>query len=160
MKQKLINILNYMVREESSAGVKSFKDISDDTFELETQLSEFGHQTWLRYEPTGDMEMFRVEITHTFGYLDVRLEPQRAAGQLLRMLAKNTGSFENTTAFIGVQSVNDKFYVTLNSFHHFVTAWSDKEIAKALTLHFFDLTMGLITKDTSLTMLKIFGDES
>ena len=159
MKQKIINILNSMVREEGAMGIKSFKESGNDSFELETQLSEYGHRTWLKYEPTGDMEMFRVEITHFFGQLDVQINPQIAAGQLLRMLAKNTGSFETTTAFIGVQSIEDTFYATLNSFHHFVSSWRDEDIAKALNLHFFDLTMGLMTKDTSLTMLKLFGDE-
>lgn len=162
MKQKIINVLSRMVREDGSIGVKSYREISDDTFQLETQLSEFGHQTWLRFEPTGDMELFRVELTHVFGYLDIQLAPNIAANQLLRMLAKNTGSFETTTAFVGVQQGrdNNKLYVTLNSFHHFVSAWSDEDIAKALSLHFFDLTMGLMTKDTSLTILKMFGDES
>lgn len=159
MKQKVINILDCMVREaeERSVGVKSYEQVSDNIFKLETELSQFGHQTRLRYEATGDNEMFRIELTHTFGYLDVRIDPQHAAAQLLLMLEKNTGSFESTTAFIGVER-KDKLYVTLNSFHHFVTAWNDKEIAKALTLHFFDLTMGFMVRDGSLTMLKIFGD--
>lgn len=162
MKHKIVNILNRMVQEGDSIGIKSFEEISANTFKLETQLSEYGHGTWLRFEPTGDMEMFRVEITHVFGYLDIQLAPSIAANQLLRMLAGNTGSYGNTTAFIGVQKLegDDTLYVTLNSFHHFVTAWSDEEIAKALKLHFFDLMMGLVTKDASLTILKMFGDES
>jgi hypothetical protein len=160
MKQKITNILNLMIREDNSVGIKSFQVIGDDSFDLKTNLSEFGHQTRLRFEPTGDNAMFRVEITHVCGYLDIRIGPDQAAGQLLRMLMGNTGSFQNTTAFVGVQRYDgdDTFYVTLNSFHHFVTSWSDEEIAGALRLHLFDLTMGLVVKDSSLTMLKMYGE--
>lgn len=160
MKQKIINILNLMVRDDGSVGLKSFEDLGDDTFRLETSLSEFGHQTLLRFEPTGDAAMFRVEITHLFGYLDIRISPDQAAGQLLRMLLSNTGSFQTTTAFMGVQQGegDGKFYATLNSFHHFVASWANEEIAEALRLHLFDLTMGLVTKDGSLTMLKMYGE--
>jgi hypothetical protein len=67
-----------------------------------------------------------------------------------------------TTAFIGATSNQQTgtFYVTLNSFHHFITHWADVDIAKALSLHLFDLTLGLVMKDTSLTMLKMFGDDN
>jgi hypothetical protein len=160
MKQKITNILNLMIREDNSLGIKSFQDMGDDSFDLKTNLSEFGHRTRLRFEPTGDNVMFRVEITHVCGYLDVRMNPGQAAGQLLRMLLGNTGSFQNTSAFVGVERYNgdDTFYVTLNSFHHFVTSWGDEEIAEALRLHLFDLSMGLVMKDGSLTMLKMYGE--
>lgn len=160
MKQKIKNILDHMVRH-PGAGIKSYKEHANGSFEVETALSESKHQTFLKYEATGDNSMFRIEIMHVFGYLDVHIPPQNAAGQLLRMLAHNTGSFSNTTAFVGVKSDQDtgKFFATLNSFHHFITNWSDAEIAEALNLHFFDLAMGFTTKDTSLTMLKMFGDK-
>lgn len=160
MEEKIRRILDHLVQMENRWGVKSYKQGPDGSFELETQLSEYNHQTLLKYEATNDNEMFRIEIMHVFGYLDVHLPPQAAAGQLLRMLAHNTGSFGSTTAYIGVTSDEDTFYATLNSFHHFVTSWSDADIAKALSLHFFDLTMGLLTKDTSLTMLKMFGEDN
>ncbi len=101
--------------------------------------------------------MFRIEIMHLFGRFDVNIPPAAAAGQLLRMLAHNTGSFGTTTAFIGALSQGETVYATLNSFHHFMTSWADMEIAQALMLHLFDLKMGLIVKDSSLTMLKTFG---
>lgn len=157
MQEKIKSILGHLTRQDG-VGIKSYKENSDGSFELETDLSEFGHRTNLKYEATGDNELFRVEIAHTFGLLDVRIPPEQAAGQLLRMLAHNTGSFTNTTAFIGVKPVGDKFYATLNSFHHFLSKWDDADIANALSVHFFDLTMGLMVSDSSLTMLKTLGD--
>lgn len=148
-----------MSQESGGTSLKGYIENPDGSFELKTELSEFGHSTVLKYEATGDNEMFRVEIVHTFGYVDVRIPPETAAGQLLRMLAHNTGSFSTTTAFMGVASRNNRFEATLNSFHHFLSKWDDAEIAEALLLHVFDLTMGLMTKDTSLTMLKMFGDD-
>lgn len=157
MKEKIKSILGHLTKQDG-VGIKSYKENPDGSFELETDLSEFGHQTQLKYEATGDSELFRVEIAHIFGVFDVRIPPEQAAGQLVRMLAHNTGSFSNTTAFIGVKPVEDNFYATLNSFHHFMTKWEDAEIARALSLHLFDLTMGLTTSDPSLTMLKMLGD--
>lgn len=162
MKEKIKNILEHMIQEENGWGVKSYQeDEMDGSFELKTQLSKYNHQTFLKYDFTNNSEMFRIEIMHILGYLDVSIPHQAAAGQLLRLLSHNTGSFNGTTAFIGVESGEsdeDPFFATLNSFHHFLTSWSDIDIAKALSLHFFDLHMGLVTKDTKLTMLKMFGD--
>lgn len=112
MKQKITNILNLMTREDGSVGITSFKDRGDDSFDLKTNLSDLGHRTRLRFEPTGDNAMFRVEVTHVCGYLDVRIGPDQAAGQLLSMLMRNTGSFQTSTAFMGVQRYDgdDTFY--------------------------------------------------
>lgn len=160
MKQKIMNILNHMIREGGTIGINSYELVGSHTFKLVTQLSEFGHETWLKFEPTGDMAMFRIEITHVFGYIDTSVTPEVAANQLLLMLSRNNGSFANTTAFVGVQQRkgDPRLYATLHSFHHFVAAWKDEEIAEALRLHFFDLSMGLVTKDASLTILKMFGE--
>jgi hypothetical protein len=158
MRAKIVNILNSLARKEGPVGIKSYAEAGDRTYVLQTEYSKFGHQTWLRYEATGDDQMFRIEIKHVFGQVDLRTDPETAAGQLLRMLAHNTGSFLNTTCFVGVESVGNEFYATLNSFHHFVTAWSDESIAEALSLHFFDLMTGLVVKDTALTLLKKMGD--
>lgn len=159
MKEKIISILDKMIREDGSAGIKSYEENDDGTFDLVTQLSEFGHETWLRYEPTGDEAMFRVKISHLFGEVDMSLAPQIAAQQLMRILWENTRSFSDTTAFVGVEKFpgDNKVYFTLNSFHHFLTAWRDEEIAEALRLHLFDLSMGLVTRDQSLTILKMYG---
>ena len=157
MKQKVRSILDHMVRGEG-AMIKGYEETSNGFFKLETELSQFKQQTYLKYEFTSDNEMFRIEIMHIFGYLDVRIPPQTAAAQLLRMLEHNTGSFGSTTAYIGVTKPDDAtFHITFNSFHHFVTEWSDADIAKALSLHFFDMVMGFMTMDTSLTMMKVFG---
>ncbi len=157
MKAKIESILNHMVRSGGSLGVKSYHEAPDGSFQLVTGLSQYGHKTFLKYEATGDDDMFRVEITHFFGKFDVNVPPNLAAAQLMRMLVHNTESFGTSTAYIGASSQGNTFYATLNSFHHFVTAWSDADIAKALNLHFFDLGMGLVTEDSSLTMLKRFS---
>ena len=157
MKVKIKSILGHLMKQDG-VGIKSYKENPDGSYELETDLTEFDHRTLLKYEATGDNELFRVEIAHIFGVFDVRIPPSDAAGQLLRMLAHNTGSFGSTTAFIGVKPIDDKFYATLNSFHHFMMKWDDADIARALSLHLFDLTMGLTLSDPSLTMLKMLGD--
>ena len=157
MKEKIKSILGHLTKQDG-IGIKSYKENPNGSFDLETDLSEFNHRTHLKYEATGDNELFRVEIAHIFGLLHVRIPPADAAAQLLRMLALNTGSFGSTTAFIGVKPIGDKFYATLNSFHHFMTKWDDADIARALSLHLFDLTMGLTVSDSSLTMLKMLGD--
>jgi hypothetical protein len=156
MKDKIKNILDHLKMQEG-VGIKSYKENPDGSFDLETDLSEFGHQTNLKYEATGDNELIRIQITHVFGVFEVRIPPADAAGQLLRMLTHNTDSFTSTTAFIGAKPVGDKFYATLNSFHHFMTKWDDADIARALSVHLFDLTMGLTLSDPALTMLKMLG---
>jgi hypothetical protein len=149
-----------MVRPDGSMGIMSFREIPDDSFQVETRLSKFNHRTFLKYEATGDEEMFRIEIKHIFGRFDVNIPPRAAASQLLCMLANNTGSFGTTTAFIGAESQEGTIYATLNSFHHFLTSWSDTDIGKTITLHLFDMAMRLVTEDTSLTMLKTFVGHS
>jgi len=74
--------------------------------------------------------------------------------ELVSLIETNSAAIK----FIGVEPAENKFHATLNSFHHFLASWSDEDIAEALNLHFFDLMMGLALKDTSLTMLKSFGD--
>lgn len=160
MKEKMKSILAHMVRKESSFGIKSYKDVGDDTFQLETPFSEYGpYLTFLRYEPNNSMDMFRVEVRHIFASINVRVDPTTAASQLLTMLGSNVGSWQNSTGYLGVQSGNGEYYAVLNSFQHFVMKWNDEDIADALHLLFFDITTGLTTKDPSLTMIKEFSEE-
>jgi hypothetical protein len=154
MREKMKSILDHMVRKGSSMGIKSYKDAGQDTFELETPYTEHGHRTWLRYEPNNSMDMFRVEVRHIFASVDVRVDPTTAASQLLTMLGGNVGSFLTSTAYLGVELRNGKYYAILNSFQHFVMNWSNEDIAEALSLLFFDLMAGLMMEDSSLTMLK------
>jgi hypothetical protein len=154
MRQKIKTILDHMVRKESPMGISSYKDAGEDTFELETAYTPYGHRTWLRYEPNNSMDMLRVEVRHVFGYIDVRVDPTTAASQLLTMLGRNAGSFQTTTAYLGIELVDGKYYALLNSFQHFVAKWSDEDIAEALSLLFFDMMAGLMVGDSSLTMLK------
>lgn len=159
MRNKIISILDKMIREDGYIGLRSYEENDDGSFDLVTQLSEFGHETWLKYDLTGDGALFRVKISHLFGELDKNVPPEVAAGQMLRILWQNTESFSDSCAFAGVERYDgdEKIYATLNSYHHFLTAWRDEEIAEALRLFIFDLSNGFITYDKSLTMLKIYG---
>ncbi|MGA3026506.1 MAG: hypothetical protein ABSF98_17220 [Bryobacteraceae bacterium] len=122
MKDTVRSVLKQMIRSEGAFGIRSFREMPDDSFRLETALSEFGHKTFLKYEATRDNEMFRIEIRHVFGRFAFDVPPTAAADQLLKMLTRNTGSFGETTAFIGAYPQGDTVYATLNSVHHFVTA--------------------------------------
>ncbi len=160
MKEKMENILDHMVRKESGFGIKSYKYVGDDIFELETQYSEYGpYRTFLKYEPNNSMDMFRVEVRHIFASINVRVDPTTAASQLLTMLGMNVGSWQDSTGYLGVQSGNGEYYAVLNSFQHFMMKWNDEDIAEALHLLFFDITTGLTMKDPLLTMMKEFSEE-
>lgn len=160
MKEKMKNILDHMVSKESSFGIKSYKDVGNDIFELETPYTEYGqYRTFLKYEPNNSMDMFRVEVRHIFASINVRVDPTTAASQLLTMLGRNVGSWQDSTAYLGIQSGDGEYYAVLNSFQHFVMKWNDEDIAEALHLLFFDMTMGLTMKDSSLTMMKEFSEE-
>ncbi len=159
MQDKVRNILKEATLSDSFKHIEAYKEIAGPyQFELTTAYSEYGHRTLLRYEPTGDMKFIRIEIKHRFGFLDLDGEFDVVAKQFLRLLGSNIGGFNGTTAFLGVELEGDTFYATLGSFHHFVAAWSDKDIASALTLHIFDIITGLMATDSSLTILKFFGD--
>lgn len=159
MQDKIRNVLNQATQSDNFKYIVAYKEIPGKyQFELITAYSKYGHQTLLRYEATGDLEFVRIEIKHRFGYLDIDGEPNAVANQLLGLLRRNIGAFNGTTAFLGVEFEDGKFYATLGSFHHFVTKWSDKDIANALTLHIFDIITGLMVSDASLTILKHFGD--
>lgn len=157
MRQKALNILDIMIQEEGAASFTGYKQVDDDTYELQTFLTkECNHQTLLKFEPTGDMENFRVELTHIWGYLDLNLDGNAVANQLLHLLVDNTGSYRGSSAFLGLKHNDETFYLTLNGYHHFVMNWNDEDIAQALSLVLFDLTMGFITEDPSFTILKSF----
>ena len=48
MKEKIISILNHMVQEVGAIGIKGYQETADGSFKLETQLSEYKHQTFLK----------------------------------------------------------------------------------------------------------------
>lgn len=157
--ERMRNILNLATKSANFKYIEAYKEIAGSyQLELTTAYSEFGHRTYLRYEFTGDAEFIRIEIKHRFGYVDPDDEPNVVANQLMGLLRRNIGAFNGTTAFLGVEFEDGKFFATLGSFHHFVATWSDKDIASALTLHIFDIVTGLMTSDSSLTILKRFGE--
>lgn len=161
MQERIQNILNQAISLEEFKYIHGYRQLNGPyQFELETFYTEYGHQTFLKYIPTDDLEFVRIEIKHRFGFLDVDREFEVTAKQLMLLLERNVGQFQGTSSFIGVEYEDqaDIFYAVLGSVHHFVTSWSDEDIANALTLHIFDMTMGLAVKDSSLTILKFFGD--
>ncbi|HEV2707773.1 MAG TPA: hypothetical protein VGV59_17775 [Pyrinomonadaceae bacterium] len=153
MNGKIRNILEQLMKKQGAISILRYRDAGDSTFELTTNLSDISHRTWLKYEFTGDMEMFRVEIRHRFGEINKNVDTLTAARQLFTMLHKNIGSYGTSTAYIGIELEGDKSYAALNSFHHFLTKWSDEDIAQALHLHFFDLATSMLMDDANLTIL-------
>ncbi|MFN2456117.1 MAG: hypothetical protein ABR577_18085 [Pyrinomonadaceae bacterium] len=159
MRQKALNILNIMIKEEDVSKFTGYEEVGDNTFELQTSLTrDCKHRTWLKFDATGDMELFRVELTHIWGYLDLNVDANVAANQLMHALVDNTGSYQGSSAYFGLKHNDGTFYLTLNAYHHFLMIWRDEDVARALSLILFDLTMGFITYDPSLTILKNFAD--
>jgi hypothetical protein len=131
------------IKVKSPSILTDFLEEDASSFELKTEYSKYDHRTWLKYEPTSDGEIVRMELTHLFGSLDFgRSAPD--PGHLLRLLSMNIPSFQGSGAYLGVRRSNDTFFVSLNSNPIFLTRWSDEDIAEALTTHLFDLTMALI----------------
>lgn len=157
MRERMLKILDHIIGQEGFSGIKGYRGAGNDHFELITHYTECGQRTWLRYEPTTDMKFLRLEIRHRFGSLNLNFDPNTAANKLITLFNRNVGAFQATGSYLAVEyGDNDKFYTTLNSFHYFLLKWNDEDIAEALSLYFFDLTMGLITVETSLTILETF----
>ncbi len=153
MSEKIRNILDQLMKKGGAISILSYRDAGNRTYELTTNLSDLRHRTYLKYEFTDDMEMFRVEIKHRFGGININVDELTAARQLFTMLHKNIGSYGTSTAYIGIEKEGERLYAALNSFHHFITKWSDEDIAQALHLHFFDLATGLLMDDANLSIL-------
>jgi len=98
---------------------------------------EQGHRTWLKYEPNNDDNAVHIALTHLFGRLDFDkgIDPT----QVLSLLSMNVPSFRNSSAYLGIQSIDGTFFVSLNATLIFLTKWSDEDIADALSIHLSDL---------------------
>jgi hypothetical protein len=158
MKQRIINILNFMVKEEGQPTVKSYSEVSENVFQLETFVSPSGHQTWLEYEVSPNEQILNVEIIHVFGRIDLTASPTPIDGvqQLLLMLRKNTGSYQGSSAYIGVQQAKDgPILATLNTSQNLLTKWGDEDIAKSLHVSFMGLIQNVMFTNSALTILKL-----
>lgn len=132
-----------LLKDRDLTGLKDFREEDATSFEIKTPYAEHGHRTWLRYEPNNDGSAVRMELTHLFGRLD--LDKGIDPTQLLRLLSMNVPSFRNSSAYLGTQSVDGTFFVSLNATLIFLAKWSDEDIADALSIHLFDLVaMGFI----------------
>lgn len=136
LQARIFRILT-LLKEQNLGGLKDFCEEDATLFEIKTPYAEHGHRTWLKYEPNNDGSAVRMELTHLFGRLDFDkgIDPT----QLLRLLSTNVPSFRNSSAYLGTQSVDGTFFVSLNATLIFLAKWSDEDIADALSIHLFDL---------------------
>jgi hypothetical protein len=136
LQARIFRILT-LLKEQNLAGLKDFREEDATLFEITTPYAEHGHRTWLKYEPNNDGSAVRMELTHLFGRMDFDKGVEPA--QLLGLLSMNVPSFRNSSAYIGANSIDGSFFVSLNATLIFLTKWSDEDIADALSIHLFDL---------------------
>jgi len=126
--------------EEVLAGsIISFGAVDSDTFSLDANFAN--GKTSLRYETSGNEEVLRIEMTHSFGEVDLGRsdDPVRF---LTGMLAQNVPSFRNSGACLGLRFASPRPIIGLSSTHQFLTTMTDKEIAEIMSIAIFDLKMG------------------
>jgi hypothetical protein len=143
MRQRILTILSILKakgQEGLTGSILDFKVNSKDVFELQTNFTR--HKTFLRYEASSD-EVFRIELTHFFGHLDLS-KAEDPTQFLSEMLEQNVSSFRNSGACLGIRAEAPFPLVCLNSTHPFITALSDADIAEILSVAIFDLKMGLL----------------
>ena len=141
MRERLLRILG-LLKSTGAIGLKDFREEDATSFEIKTAYAGDDHRTWLKYELNNDGSAVRMELTHLFGYLD--FEPGVGPRDLLELMSMNLPSFQNSSAYLGTRQHEGTVFVSLNSTIIYLTKWSDEDIADALSIHLFDLTMGLV----------------
>ena len=159
--------------------VESFQEVDRNEhatrFQLQTKLSmmmrladpTFKHrneQTFVNfYPPTDGGNIFTAMIEHYFGQLGLRgTGDYNNVETLCLLLAKNTGTFLGTGAYLGLtMPQNNTVYASLNSMLHFVDQWPDEQVASILLFQLAGMFKGLENNwDDSFTILKRFGDRA
>ncbi|MDX6577593.1 MAG: hypothetical protein QOE96_3546 [Blastocatellia bacterium] len=142
MSERIVNILNSIKTTGLPDYLKEFQQISEDTFDLQTTLSDFSHQTRLSFNGL-DSAYLWIYLTHLFGYLD----PLTTTEHLQHILSLNNESYNGSGAFIAVahNTTNNIFQVTLRSHQIFLTKWRDEEIADAVATLLYNIlvTVGI-----------------
>lgn len=139
-RERVFRMLN-IIKSKELLGLKDFREEDANSFEIKTSYAEYGHRTWLTYEPNNDGSAVRMELAHILGIMD--FDKGVNPNHLLRLLSMNIPSFQNSSAYIGVKDMDGTYFVSLNSTLIFLTKWSDEDIADALSILLFDLVTGL-----------------
>ena len=132
----------------SQPCVEDFHEEDGCRFEISTPFSKYDQRTWLKYEPTSDGEIVRMQLTHLLGTLDIKEgldfdQLAKTTNQLLDLLKHNVPQFRGSSAYLGLEFRAGFHFVFLNAAPIFLTKWSDADIAEALGMQLFDLVMSL-----------------
>ena len=85
---------------------------------------------------------FRVDIKHAFGH--VNLERGISGEDFLKMLLENVGTFQKTSAYLGIKVIDETPATLLLSCPIFLFKWESKDIADVIQLHLLDIKLSLI----------------
>jgi hypothetical protein len=154
MTERAINIVRHLTNITTPGAPTDFKQLSDSDFQLETDFTQYGRQTFLHFDTTVDT--FIVEITHIFGYLD--LSSGINTKNLLEMLMGNKPSFQHTGMYIAVEPQKELIFVSLNGSHQYLLKWSDEDIAEAIYWQLCSLLANFMFVPPE--PIKMFGEEN
>jgi hypothetical protein len=138
--ERIANVLNLITTTNLPDYLKGFQRVREDTFDLQTTLSDFDHRTSLGFSGL-DSAYLWIYLTHVFGTLD----PNTTIEHLQHILSLNNESYNGSGAFISVthNPDNNGFHVSLRSHQIFLTKWSDEDIADALATLLFNMFMAV-----------------
>lgn len=134
--QKIQEILNFLSKQWQINSVQ----LDENNFELDWSLSKFDHRTFLKFEISGDV--LRVDIKHAFGH--VNLERGVSGEDFLKMLLENVGTFQKTSAYLGIKVIDETPATLLLSCPIFLLKWESRDIADVIQLHLLDIKNGFI----------------
>jgi hypothetical protein len=63
---------------------------------------------------------------------------------VLRLLIENSSTFQDTSAYIGIDIIDDVPEASLNTYHHFLFKWEDRDIAEIISIQVLDIKVGLV----------------
>lgn len=134
MDQRVSRIMSCLSKEYGHIS----KLVGENYYEIKP-IQGFDYRAFLKFVITGDI--IREELRYIFGNINGEIDI--GAQHLMAMLVENYGSFQTTSAYLSVKIIEDIPYVSLNSYHHFLAKWEDKDIADILQLQLLDIKMGL-----------------
>jgi RNA polymerase subunit RPABC4/transcription elongation factor Spt4 len=135
MDPKVQKILDHLAKESEYPAAQ----VDDNVFEITDKLPP-EHKIILSFMITADI--LRVGFEYIFG--TVNMDEGISAEELMAMLICNVGSFQGTSAFIGVKVVGDMPYTILCNEHYFHMKWDDIDIADILSLQIADIKMAFL----------------
>lgn len=154
MNSRIENILRLTTAFNMPAFRRFEPSEENNTYRINSDLSEFGHKTWLWYELSD--EFLRIEITCIFG--EFELADGFDPNYFVFLLIANNPSFRNSCAYVGAKEIGDTLHISLQTSQVFLPKWDDADIAKALAVKFFDLASGLMFRLPDPKPMKIYGE--